>query len=124
MFYRNVDAVSKELVALLKDLSGSYLVDKNGRPIGEGEIAGIAGDVGMLALMAGSQRAHILVDTCAHGDGSRALSDRFECEGSVEVGFPVVVDLMLQPCLRRVGDGHEDTATQNVVVKGSFLPQR
>ncbi len=115
LFQSNVDRVARELSRVLQQLGGSP-----GSPV-----AGIAVDVGLLALRAGSQRAHVLVETCEFGDRGDLLGDWFghENEGAAPPG-PVLVDLMVQPCLRRVGDGHEDTRSQKILVPGVFLAQK
>lgn len=99
------------------------LVDKMGDEIPEHEVLSLVTQAGKLALMAGSQRAHVLVEGCEHGADARSLRGRFQREGAEgkDNNSSVAVDIMLQPCLRRVGDGHEDTSSGHVVVIGSYL---
>lgn len=131
MFKRCVSAVAQELRSALLALSAgpahsgaSTLTDKMGAEISKNEISAIVTLAGKLALVAGSQRAHVLVESCDHGTDVKGLRGRFRREGPEEKeggGKASVVDIMLQPCLRRVGDGHADATSEQVVEMGSFL---
>ncbi|KAK0617592.1 hypothetical protein B0T14DRAFT_569082 [Immersiella caudata] len=130
IFKRCVSAVADEIRETLcilslgsAEYSSTMLMDKMGNEIPEYEILSLTNLAGKLALMAGSQRAHVLVEGCAHGADARRLRGRFQREGAEgrETDGAATVDIMLQPCLRRVGDGHEDTSSGHVVVVGSYL---
>jgi hypothetical protein len=129
IFKRCVSIVADEIRETLRTLSlgsveypGAILMDKLGDEISEHEILLLATLAGKLALMAGSQRAHVLVEGCDYGADARGLRDRFQREGAEgRQDGGATVDIMLQPCLRRVGDGYEDTSSGHVVVVGSYL---
>jgi hypothetical protein len=114
LFRRNVESVSRRLSETLNYLSGGRLDSR-----APTQIATIVHDLGILALEMGSQRAHVYMETCKHGDRVRP-GDLFRDESdSMESDK---VDLMTQPCVIRVGDGREDLNTMKVIVKGDFVP--
>ena len=79
----------------------------------------MAYEFGVLALEMGSQRANILLERCSHGDVVKG-GDFFK-DDNASFGPSVQVDLMTQPCLRRIGDGREDIHIQRVIAKGDFV---
>ena len=74
---------------------------------------------GLLALEMGSQRANVQLESCRHGE-SIDTSELFAGDNA-SFESKVRVDLMTQPCLRRIGDGVEDLDTPKVIVKGSIV---
>ncbi len=116
LFQENIDRVVQELSEVLRALGGASSSQ------GDALISGMAEDAGLLALRIGSQRAHLLLETCVFGDQAGTLQG-FTSE-SERTNGEALVDLMLQPCLKRVGDGHEDLNKQKVLVTGKYLPQK
>ncbi|KAM0428568.1 hypothetical protein ACHAPT_006928 [Fusarium lateritium] len=113
LFQANVNMVTNDLVASLQRASGSRL-----DPQASGEIAEFVEGLGTLALEMASQRAQIYLDSCEHGESANA--DRFKDESGMGSGSSTV-DLMIQPCIRRVGDGRNDLRAERVIVKGDFV---
>ncbi|KAJ4320324.1 hypothetical protein N0V84_005926 [Fusarium piperis] len=113
LFQANVNTVANELVAALQRASGNQL-----DPQASGEIAEFVEGLGTLALEMASQRAQIYLDSCEHGESANA--DRFKDEAGMGSGSSTV-DLMIQPCIRRVGDGRNDLRAERVIVKGDFV---
>lgn len=109
-FQANVQLVTNDLLASLQRASGSRL-----DPQASGEIAEFVEGLGTLALEMASQRAQIYLDSCEHGESANI--DRFKDEA----GMGTTVDLMIQPCIRRVGDGRNDFRAERVIVKGDFV---
>ncbi|RSL96228.1 hypothetical protein CEP52_011593 [Fusarium oligoseptatum] len=112
-FQANVNIVTNDLVASLQRASGSRL-----DPQASGEIAEFVEGLGILALEMASQRAQIYLDSCEHGESANI--DRFKDEAGMGGGSSTV-DLMIQPCIRRVGDGRNDLRAERVIVKGDFV---
>ncbi|RSM16798.1 hypothetical protein CDV31_004407 [Fusarium ambrosium] len=112
-FQANVNMVTNDLVASLQRASGSRL-----DPQASGEIAEFVEGLGILALEMASQRAQIYLDSCEHGESANI--DRFKDEAGMGGGSSTV-DLMIQPCIRRVGDGRNDLRAERVIVKGDFV---
>ncbi|KAK3379021.1 hypothetical protein B0T24DRAFT_589628 [Lasiosphaeria ovina] len=116
-FRANVDRVAQDLVRTLQQCSNGKL-DARGPP----KIEGVVHDLGLLALEMGSQRAHVFIEGCAHGERITA-GDRFKIEEGSADGLDMWrVDLMTQPCMVRVGDGTEDPTTTKVISKGKIVP--
>ncbi|KAI8692573.1 hypothetical protein NCS56_00014300 [Fusarium sp. Ph1] len=112
-FQANVQLVTNNLLASLQRASGSRL-----DPQASGEIAEFVEGLGTLALEMASQRAQIYLDSCEHGESANV--DRFKDEAGMGSGS-AMVDLMIQPCIRRVGDGRNDFRAERVIVKGDFV---
>jgi hypothetical protein len=112
-FQANVQLVTNDLLASLQRASGSRL-----DPQASGEIAEFVEGLGTLALEMASQRAQIYLDSCEHGESANV--DRFKDEAGMGSGS-ATVDLMIQPCIRRVGDGRNDFRAERVIVKGDFV---
>ncbi|KAH6970603.1 hypothetical protein BKA56DRAFT_596645 [Ilyonectria sp. MPI-CAGE-AT-0026] len=114
LFRTNVEAVTEALVSSLQQVAQIRL-----DPGIWEEVAGFVEGLGTLALEMGSQRAHVYLETCEYGEDI-VVGDRFRDDA--ELGYErLTVDLMTQPCLRRVGDGREDLTTQRTIVKGDFV---
>lgn len=114
LFKSNIQAVAAELVDTLQGVC-SHSLDPY---IYQVDV--ITRDLGVLALQMGSQRAHILLETCTHGQRLRG-NDKFTDE-THSLDSDASVDLMTQPCLIRLGDGCEDLTSMKVLVKGNFMP--
>ncbi|KAL2684596.1 hypothetical protein Neosp_005674 [[Neocosmospora] mangrovei] len=112
-FQANVQLVTNDLLASLQRASGSRL-----DPQASGEIAEFVEGLGTLALEMASQRAQIYLDSCEHGESANI--DRFKDEAGMG-SSSATVDLMIQPCIRRVGDGRNDFRAERVIVKGDFV---
>ncbi|KAK0721829.1 hypothetical protein B0T26DRAFT_749306 [Lasiosphaeria miniovina] len=116
-FRANVDRVAQDLVRTLQQCSNGKL-DARGPP----KIEGVVHGLGLLALEMGSQRAHVFIEGCAHGERITA-GNRFKIEeGSADELDMWRVDLMTQPCMVRVDDGTEDPTTTKVISKGKIVP--
>ncbi|KAH8665637.1 hypothetical protein BGZ61DRAFT_559608 [Ilyonectria robusta] len=114
LFRANVESVTEDLVSSLQQVAQIRL-----DPGIWEEVAGFVEGLGTLALEMGSQRAHVYLETCEYGEDI-IVGDRFRDDA--ELGYErLTVDLMTQPCLRRVGDGREDLTTQRTIVKGDFV---
>ncbi|KAK7424029.1 hypothetical protein QQX98_000639 [Neonectria punicea] len=114
LFRANMEAVTQDTVSSLQRVANARL-----DPRIWDEVAGFVEGLGTLALEMGSQRAHVYLETCSHGE-SVTVGDRFRDDA--DLGYEVLqVDLMTQPCLTRVGDGREDLQTARTIVKGDFV---
>ncbi|KAI1373090.1 hypothetical protein F4677DRAFT_229538 [Hypoxylon crocopeplum] len=116
MFRANVTGVTEKLVCTLQNICGDRL-----DPRAPQQITKITNGLGLLALEMASQRAQVLLETCQHGDWVK--SDMFADENDTW-GSDNKVDLMLQPCLRRIGDGRGDLKVERVIVKGNIVALR
>ncbi len=118
MFRANVDKVTKELINTLQRLCSGRLDLR-----AHSQIETISNGLGILGLEMASQRPHVLLERCRYGDriprGERG-SERFKDDGDGS-GSSLDVDLMIQPCLRRVGDGRGDLFSEKVIVKGEIV---
>lgn len=112
--------VANELGDTLQRISGGNL-DSRTRP----RIQALAHDMGILALEMGSQRAHIVVDIAHSGEKTRCGPGAWfkdeSGEGGRGTGGEVTVDLTTQPCLRKIGDGRNDTQSENLLVRGEIV---
>ncbi|KPM44201.1 hypothetical protein AK830_g2313 [Neonectria ditissima] len=114
LFHANIQAVTQDIVSSLQQVANTHL-----DPRIWDEVASFVQGLGTLALEMGSQRAHVYMETCEHGE-SVAVGDRFRDDA--DLGYDTLqVDLMTQPCLTRVGDGREDLQTARTIVKGDFV---
>ncbi|CAM1505508.1 Fc.00g111450.m01.CDS01 [Cosmosporella sp. VM-42] len=114
LFHANVEDVTDDIVSSLQRVSENRL-----DPRARSEIAAFVEGLGTLALEMGSQRAHLYLETCDYGENLLS-GERFKDDGEARAGN-LTVDLMTQPCIRRVGDGREDLTVQRVIVKGDFV---
>lgn len=117
LFHNNVRAVTEELVSALNEVTNSRLNAQ-----APAEIARIVQGMGMEALRMGSQRAHIFMESCDHGDLMDNM-DRFR-DDNASSSRQLTVDIMTQPCIRRVGDGRDDLRLQRVIIKGDFVSRK
>ncbi|KAF4467743.1 hypothetical protein FALBO_5374 [Fusarium albosuccineum] len=113
LFRANLQLVTDDLVASLHRVSGNQL-----SPQASGEITGFVQGLGTLALEMAAQRAHIFLEACEHGE--RVSAEKFKDESDMGSGS-MLVDLMIQPCIRRVGDGRDDLKAERVIVRGDFV---
>ncbi|KAK0726571.1 hypothetical protein B0T21DRAFT_315912 [Apiosordaria backusii] len=116
-FRDNIERVTQGLVRALQQCFGQTLDSQVNKRIWT-----VVRDAGVLALQMGSQRSHVLLQACVRGDIVQ-LKHMFEDEtspSSEEV--KVIVDLMTQPCLMRIGNGKEDLTREQVIVKGTIIP--
>ena len=119
-FWANVNRVGDELVQTLRYICNDQM---DSRALGQ--IASLVHDVGILALEMASQRAHVYLEQCGHGDPVTAGAHFKDDRGSAgSEGAMVKVDLMTQPCMMRVGDGSADLASEKVLVKGEVVALR
>ncbi|KAH7158106.1 hypothetical protein B0J13DRAFT_603758 [Dactylonectria estremocensis] len=117
LFYTNVDVVTDHLVSALEQVVNTSL-DSTIRE----QVIGFVEGLGILALEMGSQRAHICLETCEYGEKIVA-GDRFR--NDAELGYEqLAVDLMTQPCLRRIGDGRENLTTERTIAHGDFVAMK
>lgn len=114
MFRSNVESVSHEMIDALEQI-GNCRLDQQANQ----QISAIIHALGVLALQMGSQRAHIMLETCSHGAQVRP-GEKFQNEGDSSVP-EAKVDLMTQPCMIRVGDNREDLKVQKVVAQGAIV---
>jgi hypothetical protein len=114
MFHENVRYVANHLTHTLHDICQGRL--KIEAPA---QISNIVHGLGILALEMGSQRAHVYLEICSYQDRIKS-GEHFKDSNGLE-GSNVQVDLMLQPCMIRVGDGREDLDTQKVVALGDVV---
>jgi len=112
----NVRAVAEKLLETIERLSATSRSKFKAQQVTE-----VAMSAGMLALSMGSQRAHVLLETCNLGDPTKELGDKFRADSALGQGGRV--DLMIQPCLLRRGDGNEDMAFEKVLIPGEILTQ-
>ena len=117
VFQRNVDTVGRELYDTLHHIVNGQL-----NPACFQQACAVAHKLGILALEMGTQRARVWLGTCRYGEHPTPEEWKTEETASVEAG--VMVDLMVHPCLSRVGDGRGDLDKKKVVVKGEFVPLR
>lgn len=125
LFRKNVDAVGRELYDTL-----SHIVnDQLNQSACYQHACTVANKVGVLALDMGTQRARVWLETCRYGehislgDGQwKAVAEETTTTMASLGAGTTVVDLMVHPCLSRVGDGRADLDKKKFVVKGEFVP--
>ncbi|KAM5343201.1 hypothetical protein ACJ41O_014167 [Fusarium nematophilum] len=116
LYNANVQRVVDDLAASLERVTGSAL----GAEAKE-EISGFVSGLGTLALEMASQRSHVLLETCERGRPVGA--DMFKSESEQGYG-DTEVDIMTQPCIKRVGDGQDDLRAERIIAQGDFVPLR
>ncbi|KAJ8121545.1 hypothetical protein ONZ43_g2030 [Nemania bipapillata] len=76
-------------------------------------------DAGILSLEMGTQQSVIILETCHHGDwirfGTGFKDDNHYNESNLQV------DIMVQPSLKRIGDGSQDVVTEKVLAMGDIV---
>jgi hypothetical protein len=114
LFWDHVRATASHLTAILQALGNGAA-----EPVQftEQQVSGVVQGFGMLSLELGAQRAHLLIESCAHGQRLSATDGKFRDE-SDSAALDTRADLMTQPCLVRVGDGNEDLRSVKVLLKG------
>ena len=117
LYWANVRSVEARLLATLQHVSGKE-IDKKTKNL----IASLVGDFGLLSLEAGSQRSLIMLEQCAHGE--TALSSKFKDDDGDPKAGKLVVDLMTQPCMIRIGDGQGELYAEVVLVQGDIVASR
>ncbi|KAK5660271.1 hypothetical protein OQA88_12811 [Cercophora sp. LCS_1] len=115
LFQANVDKVARELYSILHHIVNGRLSSSCLQ-----QSTAIAQKVGILALEMGTQRARVTLETCKHGEHPR-MEQWMTAEDMGSMRKGTSVDLMVHPCLSRVGDGREDL-NKKVIVKGEFVP--
>ncbi|MBE3050207.1 hypothetical protein IMZ48_48465 [Candidatus Bathyarchaeota archaeon] len=83
------------------------------------QIPGLVGDFGLLSLEMASQRSHIMLEQCAHG--KVAPSSKFKDNDGDPGAAGVVVDLMTQPSMIRIGDGQGELYAEVVLAQGDMV---
>lgn len=106
--------VEARLLATLEHMSGNRLENKT-----KSCVTDLVSDFGVLSLEMGSQRSHIMLEGCAHGEV--ALSSKFKDDDGDPKAGKVGVELMTQPCMIRIGDGQGDLYAQVVLVRGDVV---
>ena len=114
LYWSNVRVTEARLLATLQHISGS-LLGKKTRSL----ITNLVGDFGILSLETASQRSHIMLEQCAHGD--IAPSSKFKDDDGDAKAAKVVVELMTQPCMIRIGDGQRELHAEVVLVQGGVV---
>ncbi|KAK0706432.1 hypothetical protein B0T26DRAFT_755936 [Lasiosphaeria miniovina] len=123
VFQKNVDAVARRLYDTL-----DHIVNGQISAACLQQASAVAHKLGILALEMGTQRARIWLETCRYGEHS--TPDEWKTEDGEETASVggsvggVMVDLMVHPCLSRVGDGRDDLVKKKVMAKGEFVPLR
>ncbi|KAI3339485.1 hypothetical protein F4824DRAFT_455508 [Ustulina deusta] len=79
----------------------------------------LCNEAGILSLQMGAQQRVIVLETCYHQDwvqsGAVFQDDNRYNEDELQV------DIMVQPSLKRIGDGRQDLATEKVLVIGHIV---
>ncbi|KAK1756308.1 hypothetical protein QBC47DRAFT_184512 [Echria macrotheca] len=115
-FKANMDRTVTELLTQLESSSGASL-----GPSSWTLATAIVHNAGRLALRMGSQRAHVMLQRPPHRD-SVTLGEYFGNEtGSFIIGTTAQVDLVLEPCMVRIGDGGDDLTSIKVIAPGSIV---
>lgn len=84
-------------------------------------ISTIIQDAERLALRMGAQRAHVMFRRPSHRD-LVTLDEYFGHDGgTLPIGTSIQVDLALEPCMVRIGDGRDDLTSIRVISKGSVI---
>jgi hypothetical protein len=117
VFQKNVDAVARRLYDTLH-----HIVDGQVGRANFQQAFAVAHKLGILVLEMGTQRARVWLQTCHYGEHS--TPDGWKTEETASIGSGVMVDLMVHPCLSRLGDGRGDLTKKKVMAKGEFVPLR
>lgn len=113
-FKANLERVETNLVQKLQGCKGQALSDGD-----SALVSSIVRDSGRLALRIGAQRASVLLQRPSHRDVV-ILGEYFTHDaGTVVDGTIAQVDLVLEPCMVRIGDGRDDLTSIKVISKGS-----
>lgn len=118
-FHQHIDRVTNELVSILAQCSANQL-----DPLAPGDIRKLVRDIGFLALEMATQRAHVTLEFCVHGDIiQQGKHFKDETAGDGAIG-PARVDLMTEPALTRLGNGRDELTEYKVLRKGTFVAGR
>ncbi|KAK5633622.1 hypothetical protein RRF57_009336 [Xylaria bambusicola] len=113
-FRNNVRIVRNDLVETLEKVCQKDLDARCSR-----QVLKLCNDVGLLSLQLGAQQSVIVLETCCHEEwtqsGALFKDDNDFNENSLKV------DIMVQPALKRIGDGGQDFTTQKVLVAGRIV---
>lgn len=115
-FRQNIERVTEDLVRALQQWSGQALDSQVNKRIWT-----VVRDAGVLALQMGSQRSRVMLVACSRGDIVQ-LKHIFEDETGHSEEVKVIVDMMTQPGLMRIGNGKEDLTREQVISKGKVIP--
>ncbi|VBB84540.1 Putative protein of unknown function [Podospora comata] len=115
-FRQNIERVTEDLVRALQQWSGQALDSQVNKRIWT-----VVRDAGVLALQMGSQRSRVMLVACSRGDIVQ-LKHIFEDETGHSDEVKVIVDMMTQPGLMRIGNGKEDLTREQVISKGKVIP--
>ncbi|KAK0646944.1 hypothetical protein B0T16DRAFT_171131 [Cercophora newfieldiana] len=113
-FKANSDRVEANLAQKLQACGGRSLNTAD-----KALISTIVQDSGRLALRMGAQRASVLLQRPSHRD-LVILGEYFSHDaGTIQDGTAAQVDLVLDACMVRIGDGRDDLTTIKIISKGS-----
>lgn len=84
-----------------------------------GIISKLCNEVGILSLQIGAQQSVIILETCQHKDWIRSRAGFKDDNHYNENGLQV--DIMIQPSLKRIGDGGQDLTTERVLAIGDIV---
>ncbi|KAI1272428.1 hypothetical protein F5Y07DRAFT_379757 [Xylaria sp. FL0933] len=114
-FFRNhVRTVRNHLIETLQKLCQKDLDSRCSRLVLK-----LCNDVGLLSLQLGAQQSVVLLETCCHEDW--VLSGALFKDDNYYNKIRLQVDIMVQPSLKRIGDGGQDFTTEKVLVTGSIV---
>jgi len=68
----------------------------------------------------GSQQSFVVLETCEHGEWITAGA-AFKDDNNYSADNDLHVDIMVQPALKRVGDGGQDLVKEKVLVLGDIV---
>lgn len=109
---------------MIEQLLVRKLQQSNGRSLSASLMASVSTivqDASRLALRMGAQRAHVMLQKPAHGD-LITLDDYYRHNsGTLGPGTRVQVELVLEPCMVRIGDGRDDLTSIKIIHKGSVF---
>ncbi|KAK4225638.1 hypothetical protein QBC38DRAFT_482388 [Podospora fimiseda] len=114
MFETNVNHVTQRLLDILGHIVNAQL----DRSCSE-QAKSISRKMGILALEIGTQRAQVILEVCHYSDQVPAAG--WKTEDATGAGTQTV-DLMIHPCLSRIGDGRGELSNKKVLAKGEFVP--
>lgn len=113
-FNKNVERVTQQLFGSLNGIAGIRDDDKV-----HSDISAFVKDIGLFSLRIASQQAHVLFHSCQSREVLES-GDWFTEDGD-KLPANTQVDIMVQPCLGRVGDGSTDVSSEKVIVKGEIV---
>ena len=117
MFDSNVARTAEQLCEVL-----GHIADTRLKMLCVDLASSICRKTGMLALEMGAQRAHVVLEVCRHREVPSSPASWKTEETAAAAPGSQVVDLMVHPCLVRIGDGRDELQRKKVVAKGEFVP--